>query len=76
HVEGAREKAEDGDLPFGTIDSWLIWKMSGGKAHVTDYSYASRTLMFNIYDLKWDDELPDILGVPKSMLPEVKPSSH
>ncbi|EFV72198.1 glycerol kinase [Bacillus sp. BT1B_CT2] len=75
HVEGAREKAENGDLLFGTIDSWLIWKMSGGKAHVTDYSNASRTLMFNIYDLKWDDELLDILGVPKSMLPEVKPSS-
>ncbi|EME75881.1 glycerol kinase GlpK [Bacillus sonorensis] len=76
HVDGAREKAENGDLLFGTIDSWLIWKMSGGKAHVTDYSNASRTLMFNIYDLKWDEELLDILGVPKSMLPEVKPSSH
>lgn len=61
---------------FGTIDTWLIWKLSGGKAHVTDYSNASRTLMFNIYDLKWDDELLDILGVPKSMLPEVKPSSE
>ena len=76
NVEGAREKAEKGELLFGTIDTWLIWKMSGGKAHVTDYSNASRTLMFNIYDLKWDDELLDILGVPKSMLPEVKPSSH
>ncbi|MEC5230968.1 glycerol kinase GlpK [Bacillus inaquosorum] len=76
NVEGAREKAEKGELLFGTIDTWLIWKMSGGKAHVTDYSNASRTLMFNIYDLKWDDELLDILNVPKSMLPEVKPSSQ
>ncbi|MCY9274259.1 glycerol kinase GlpK [Bacillus inaquosorum] len=76
NVEGAREKAEKGELLFGTIDTWLIWKMSGGKAHVADYSNASRTLMFNIYDLKWDDELLDILDVPKSMLPEVKPSSQ
>ena len=76
NVEGAREKAENGELLFGTIDTWLIWKLSGGKAHVTDYSNASRTLMFNIYDLKWDDELLDILTVPKSMLPEVRPSSE
>ncbi|CAM5268141.1 glycerol kinase [Bacillus safensis FO-36b] [Bacillus safensis subsp. safensis] len=76
NVEGAREKAENGDLLFGTIDTWLIWKMTGGQSHVTDYSNASRTLMFNIYDLKWDEELLDILGVPASMLPEVKPSSH
>ncbi|WP_221567950.1 glycerol kinase GlpK [Alkalihalobacillus sp. TS-13] len=76
NVEGAREKAEAGDLMFGTIDSWMIWKMTGGKAHVTDYSNASRTLMFNIHELKWDDELLDILEVPKSMLPEVKPSSE
>ncbi|MEW4285519.1 glycerol kinase GlpK [Priestia koreensis] len=76
NVEGAREKADNGELLFGTIDTWLIWKLSGGKAHVTDYSNASRTLMFNIYDLKWDDELLEILGVPKSMLPEVKPSSE
>ncbi|QKS70674.1 glycerol kinase GlpK [Paenalkalicoccus suaedae] len=75
NVEGAREKAENGELLFGTIDTWLIWKLSGGKAHVTDYTNASRTLMYNIFDLKWDDELLDILGVPKSMLPEVKPSS-
>ena len=54
NVEGAREKAENGDLLFGTIDTWLIWKMTGGQSHVTDYSNASRTLMFNIYDLKWD----------------------
>ncbi|WP_209124756.1 glycerol kinase GlpK [Alkalihalobacillus sp. BA299] len=76
HVEGAREKAENGDLLFGTIDTWLIWKLSGGKAHVTDYSNASRTLMYNIHELKWDDELLEMLTVPKSMLPEVRPSSE
>ncbi|SFE85720.1 glycerol kinase [Bacillus sp. OV194] len=76
NVEGAREKAEKGDLLFGTIDTWLLWKMTGGQAHVTDYSNASRTLMYNIYDLKWDEELLDILDVPASMLPEVKSSSE
>lgn len=76
NVEGAREKAEEGNLLFGTIDTWLIWKLSGGRAHVTDYSNASRTLMYNIHDLKWDEELIKILGVPASMLPEVKPSSE
>ncbi|MFK3960544.1 glycerol kinase GlpK [Guptibacillus hwajinpoensis] len=76
NVDGAREKAENGDLLFGTIDSWLIWKLSGGKAHVTDYTNASRTMMYNIYDLKWDDELLEMLNVPKSMLPEVRPSSE
>ncbi|MCA0971432.1 glycerol kinase GlpK [Halobacillus litoralis] len=76
NVDGAREKAENGDLMFGTIDTWLVYKLSGGKTHITDYSNASRTLMYNIYDLKWDDELLDILGVPKSMLPEVKSSSE
>lgn len=76
HVEGARDKAEQGDLLFGTIDTWLIWKLSGGKAHVTDYSNASRTLLFNIHELKWDEELMKILGVPASMLPEVKASSE
>ena len=76
HVEGAREKAERGELLFGTIDTWLIWNLSGGKAHVTDYSNASRTLMFNIYDLKWDEELLKILSIPQSMLPEVKSSSE
>jgi glycerol kinase len=75
HVEGAREKAEQGKLLFGTIDTWLIWKLSGGKAHITDYSNASRTLIYNIHELKWDDELLEILGVPKSMLPDVRPSS-
>lgn len=76
NVEGAREKADQGKLLFGTIDTWLVWKLSGGKAHVTDYSNASRTLMYNIYDLKWDEELLEILSVPKSMLPEVRPSSE
>ncbi|MBM7705881.1 glycerol kinase [Chryseomicrobium aureum] len=76
NVEGAREKADEGKLLFGTIDSWLIWKLSGGKAHITDYSNASRTLMYNIHDLEWDQELLDILGVPNSMLPEVKSSSE
>ncbi|CAG9621774.1 glycerol kinase GlpK [Sutcliffiella rhizosphaerae] len=76
HVEGARQKAENGELLFGTIDTWLIWKLSGGKAHVTDYSNASRTLMYNIHELKWDEELLNILQVPASMLPEVKQSSE
>lgn len=75
NVEGAREKAEKGDLLFGTIDTWLIWKFTGD-VHVTDYSNASRTLMYNIYDLKWDEELLEYLDVPASMLPEVKPSSE
>ena len=76
HVEGARARAEAGELLFGTIDTWLIWKLSAGLAHVTDYSNASRTLMFNIHELKWDDELLELLQVPKAMLPEVKPSSE
>ena len=76
NVEGAREKAERGELLFGTIDTWLVWKLSGGKVHVTDYSNASRTLMYNIHDLQWDDELLEMLTVPKSMLPEVRPSSE
>ncbi|MBM7632203.1 glycerol kinase GlpK [Geomicrobium sediminis] len=76
NVDGAREKAENGDLLFGTIDTWLIWKLSGGKAHVTDYTNAARTLMYNIHDLKWDDELLEHLDVPKQMLPEVRSSSE
>ncbi|WP_106496554.1 glycerol kinase GlpK [Lentibacillus sp. Marseille-P4043] len=76
NVDGAREKADNGDLLFGTMDTWLVYKLSGGNTHITDYSNASRTLMFNIYDLKWDDELLDILTVPKSMLPEVRQSSE
>lgn len=76
NVEGTKEKADNGDLLFGTIDTWLVYKLTGGKHHITDYSNASRTLMYNIYDLKWDDELLDILGVPKDMLPEVRESSE
>jgi glycerol kinase len=76
NVDGAREKAENGDLLFGTVDTWLIWKFTEGKVHVTDYTNASRTLMYNIYDLEWDDALLDYLTVPKNMLPEVKSSSE
>lgn len=65
NVEGARARAEKGDLLFGTIDTWLIWKLTGNKVHVTDYTNASRTMMFNIHELKWDDELLDILTIPK-----------
>lgn len=75
NVEGAREKAERGDLIFGTVETWLIWKMTKGRVHATDYSNASRTMMFNIHDLKWDEELLGIYGIPASMLPEVRPSS-
>ncbi|OQX99902.1 MAG: glycerol kinase [Bacteroidetes bacterium 4572_117] len=75
NVEGAREKAKKGELLFGTVDTWLIWKLTDGKAHVTDYSNASRTLLFNIRELKWDNKLLEIFNVPASVLPEVKPSS-
>ncbi|RUS47412.1 glycerol kinase GlpK [Cohnella sp. AR92] len=75
-VPGAREKAERGELLFGTIDSWLIWKLTAGRVHVTDVSNASRTLLFNIYEKQWDDELLALLKIPRSMLPEVKPSSN
>ena len=76
NVEGAREKAENGDLLFGTVDTWLIWKLTKGKVHVTDYSNASRTLLFNIKELKWDDEILAELNIPKCILPEVKQSSE
>ncbi|SDI26005.1 glycerol kinase [Pseudobutyrivibrio sp. 49] len=75
NVEGARERAEKGELCFGTVDSWLIYKLTKGKVHVTDYSNASRTLLFNINTLEWDEELCQILDIPMSMLPEAKPSS-
>ncbi len=75
-VEGARALAEEGELLFGTIDTWLIWNLTEGKVHVTDYSNASRTLIYNITLLSWDDTLLEALSVPKSMLPEVKPSSY
>lgn len=76
NVEGAREQAEQGNLLFGTMDTWLVWKLTGGKAHVTDYTNASRTLMYNIYDLQWDEELLRMLTVPDSLLPQVRPSSE
>jgi len=76
HINGARERAEKGEILFGTIDTWLIWKLTGGKVHVTDYSNASRTLMYNIKELKWDPEILKILDVPASMLPVVRPSSE
>lgn len=75
NVEGARERAEAGDLLFGTVETWLIWKLTKGRVHVTDYSNASRTMLFNIKDLKWDEEILAELDIPKSMLPEAKPSS-
>ena len=75
HVEGAREQAERGELIFGTVDTWLIWNLSGGLVHVTDYTNASRTMLFDIYRLCWDDEILARFNIPKSMLPEVKPSS-
>lgn len=75
NVEGARKRAEEGKLLFGTVDTWLIWKLTGGAEHVTDYTNASRTMLFDIHKLCWDDELIKKLNIPKSMLPEVKPSS-
>lgn len=75
NVEGARERAERGELLFGTVETWLIWKLTKGKVHVTDYSNASRTMLFNIRTLQWDEDILAELNIPKSMLPEVKPSS-
>ena len=76
NVAGARERAERGDLLFGTMDTWLIWKMTGGRVHVTDYSNASRTLLYNIRELKWDEKLLELMNIPAAMLPQVKPSSE
>ncbi len=76
NVEGARERAEKGELLFGTVETWLIWKLTKGAVHVTDYSNASRTMMFNINTLAWDDEILEELAIPKCMLPEVRPSSY
>ena len=76
NVDGLRERAENGEIAFGTIDSWMVWNLTGGKVHITDYTNASRTLLFNIHDLEWDDEMCEILEVPKEILPEVKPSSY
>lgn len=76
NVPGARERAERGELRFGTVDSWLVWNLTGGHEHVTDVSNASRTMLFNIHTLQWDAELLDILGIPLSMMPQVKSSSE
>ena len=75
-VEGARAKADKGDLLFGTVDSWLIWKLTNGRVHITDYTNASRTLMYNIRELKWDEKLLGVLNVPSSVLPTVKSSKR
>ncbi|MDE6749345.1 MAG: glycerol kinase GlpK [Lachnospiraceae bacterium] len=76
HVEGARQKAEAGELLFGTVDSWLIWNLTKGAVHVTDYTNASRTMLFNIHELCWDEELLKLFSIPRSMLPDVKPSGY
>lgn len=73
---GARERAKRGELLFGTVETWLIWKLTGGRVHVTDYSNASRTMLFNIHTLQWDAEILDMLDIPSCMLPEVRPSSE
>ena len=75
-VDPSRERAQRGDLLFGTVDAFLLWRLTGGRVHVTDVSNASRTLMFNIHTLEWDSELLDVLGIPQAMLPTVLPSSH
>ena len=76
NVPGARKRAEAGKLLFGTIDTWLIWKLTGGRVHVTDQTNASRTMIYNIHSLEWDKELLELLSIPECILPEVKPSSH
>ncbi len=76
NVPGLRARAEKGEIAFGTIDSWLVYQLTGGKVHITDYSNASRTLLYNIHELRWDTEILDRLGIPAAMLPEVQPSSH
>ncbi|MBO4411048.1 MAG: glycerol kinase, partial [Lachnospiraceae bacterium] len=75
NLPGVREKAERGEVCFGTVETWLIYRLSHGRVHVTEYSNASRTMMFNIHSLDWDDEILTLLGIPKSILPEAKPSS-
>ncbi len=76
NVSGVREKAENGEILFGTVDTWLLWNLTGGKIHITDYSNASRTMLYNIKELKWDEQIIDDLNIPKSILPEVKQSSQ
>ena len=75
HVPGARARAERGELAFGTVDSWLVWRLTGGRVHATDPSNASRTLLFNIHTQAWDDELLGLFNIPRAVLPEVRPSS-
>ncbi len=76
HVAGAQERAEKGELLFGTVDTWLTWKLSGGRYHVTDYTNASRTMLFNIHALRWDEDILKLLNIPAAILPEVKTSSE
>lgn len=76
HVEGSRERAKKGELLFGTVDTWLVWKLTQGRAHVTDYTNASRTMLFNIHTKQWDDKMLELLDVPREMLPEVRNSSE
>lgn len=76
NVEGARDRAERGELLFGTVDTWLVWNMTQGRVHVTDYTNASRTMMFNIRTKEWDERMLKALNIPRSMLPEVRPSSE
>ena len=76
HVEGARKRAEEGELLFGTVETWLIWKLTKGAVHVTDYTNASRTMLFNIRTLEWDEEILEELGIPQKMLPQARPSSE
>src|SRR5207253_3033345 len=76
HLPGVRERAERGELAFGTVDSWLVWKLTGGTRHITDVSNASRTMLYNLRTGKWDDELLNMLQVPRALLPEVCSSSE
>ena len=76
NVPGLRQRAKNGEIAFGTIDTWLVWHLTGGQAHVTDYSNASRTLLYNIFKLDWDEELLELMDIPREILPQVRPSSH
>ena len=76
HVPGAQQRAENGELLFGTIDTWISWKLSGGAIHVTDYTNASRTMLFNIHTLDWDDDILQLLNIPRAILPEVHSNSE
>ena len=76
HITNGQKRAEKGELLFGTVDSWIIWNLTGGKVHVTDYSNAARTMLFNIHTLQWDKELLAMLNIPAAILPEVLPSSY